>query len=793
MNLKGLTSCLALAAAVLTSVPAFISVSYADVSGPADSLAGVVHGVVVSADSRLPLSGASVRIDGSTRAAETDSAGGYSFTHLRSGTYDIHVSHVGYEAGRASAVINDARLSVRVDVALKRVAIPLKDITVTPGRFTLMESAPAVHQSLSREDIATIPQMVEDIYRAVARIPGINTSDFSARFAVRGGEHDQVLVLLDGLELYEPFHLKDVDGGALSILDVATIDGVDLITGGFPAQYGNRMSGVFNIETRHVTPDTRRAEVGISLTAIRALGEGTFGNNRGSWLLSARRGYVDLVTPLTSEYKDIKPRYHDVMGKVSWRLGARHTLSGHVLHASDDLDFNYEGEVAETMYRTSYGWWRFQAQPSDQLAAQTVLSIGQVNHARSGDGHAGADAFAPFAVDEDRRMKSFGIATDFRWELTERIMLSWGGAFSRLNSDYDYRSTQLNRYALPGGGFILRQERTEFDQRFEGDSFGGWISGRVQPLALVTLEAGVRYDRVSFTEDRLVSPRAGVLVALSEQTSIRAAWGKYYQPQKMYELDIVDADYTFYPAELAEHYVVGVERQFDSGTEARVEAYYKDLSRLKPDYRNFLDAVQLFPEAYMDRTRINRASGVSRGIEFYFRRDRGGRFGFWGSYVLSSSTEYVTDYDYEGVTREVEGNLPGMFDQRHAVNLDIAYRPGKTWQINLAWQYHSGRPYTEPVVRRTGSISYLSVDELYGETLPAYHRLDVRVNREIKTSHGEVSIFLEIINLYDRKNLRTYEYDLAQNSDQTGYYLEPEKWYWLGMTPSVGVSWRVDW
>ena len=137
------------------------------------------------------------------------------------------------------------------------------------------------------EEVETIPQFGEDIFRAVTRLPGITGDDFSAKFTVRGGENDQVLVRVDGVELYDPFHLMDIGGGALSIIDVGLIEGVDLLTGGYPAEYGDKLSGVFDVRTRTPQPGRTHAAVGLSMMNARALIEG--GSERSSWLVSARR------------------------------------------------------------------------------------------------------------------------------------------------------------------------------------------------------------------------------------------------------------------------------------------------------------------------------------------------------------------------------------------------------------------------------------------------------------------------------------------------------------------------
>ena len=154
--------------------------------------------------------------------------------------------------------------------------------------------------------------------------------------------------MMDGLELYDPFHLKDINGGALSIVDVMAIEGIDLLTGGFPAEYGNRMSSVFNIKS--TTPQKRRTSVGISLMNTRFMSEGSF--ERGNWLVSARRGYLDLELQLMGEEESFSPTYYDVLGKIEYQLNDKHRLAFNVLQAHDNLEFIEDDEDEST---TKYG------------------------------------------------------------------------------------------------------------------------------------------------------------------------------------------------------------------------------------------------------------------------------------------------------------------------------------------------------------------------------------------------------------------------------------------------------
>ena len=201
--------------------------------------------------------------------------------------------------------------------------------------------------------------------RSVQIFPGVISNDFSARFNVRGGEKDEILVRLDGMELYEPFHLQDY-GGALSVIDLGLLDRADLLMGGFPAKYGGKMSGVFDIVSKDGDRDKITGNLGIDLINAHVLLEGPL-SKQGSWILSIRRGYFDLLLPmifsLLEEYeKEYKPEYADLYSKVSYDLTDKDKLSLNVLYSLDrNLVNSHSGEEdLNSRYRNGMSWlkWR---------------------------------------------------------------------------------------------------------------------------------------------------------------------------------------------------------------------------------------------------------------------------------------------------------------------------------------------------------------------------------------------------------------------------------------------------
>jgi len=770
--------------------------SHSQLSSDPDTPKGTIKGQVVDAKTKEPLTGVGIFIIGENIGARTDSNGDFLISELAGRAYTLRFSRSGYETKSIESVTIGEDGMANLHVELMEEVILLKDLVVTPGRFGIMGAeTPAVRQTLSRKDIKTLPQFGEDLYRAVNRLPGVSPSnDYSAKFVVRGGEHDEVLVLMDGLEIYEPFHMRDVNGGALSIIDVDAVEGIDLMTGGFSAEYGDRLSGVFNIKSRKAPEDQRIFTAGISMLNARASSQGTFSNNKGSWLVSARRGYMDLALKMMGEDEDFKPTYYDVLGKAGYRLSENHTLSVNFLHAGDDTDLaEGDGDVSHTEYGNTYGWLTLKSILSPGLFAETVASIGQVTHKREGTAFYGGSQDLDFTVTDSRDFDLYGLKQSWSFELSQRHYLKWGFDVKKLTADYDYSSEDWEYYRDAEGNSHPEIDITQIKMNPSGHKLGAYLANRFRIFSPLTTEIGLRYDYASYTGDKLLSPRLNLVYALGKQTFIRCGWGHFYQTQGIHEIDVQDGEKELYGAELAEHRVIGFEHYFSRGIHLRLEGYQKELSDLRPEYRNWRGGIEFFPELVHDRVKVMLDGSTAKGIEIYLKNDSGGKFTWWASYALAEATDNLRSYARKDVEIQFNDELPGVYDQRHAFYFDINYRPNPVSHLNLAWQCRTGLPYTNVVLKETiladGTTGYYAeADEPHGERYPAFHRLDLRVSRDFNTSKGRITAFLEIMNLYNRGNVRMYSYILR--CDEPGdCRLEKRAEHSFGLLPSIGITW----
>lgn len=769
--------------ACLTSVALAVAQSPLTAQTTTPPVRVTIQGTVRSADGAV-IASARVRLAGTPFLALTNETGSYRLSPVPPGTYLLQVTRLGYTPSppESLAVVDQ---DVTRDVSLVPASIPLSRVVITPGSYSVLDEQATSSQVLTRQQLLTAPQLAEDLFRSFNRLPGFSGSDFSAKLRIRNGLQDEQLVTLDGLELLEPFHLKDLDG-ALSILDAEAMGRVELVTGGFGAQWGNRTTGLMHLHSAQPSPGRARNSVGISFSNVRMRSEGTFAGGKGNWLASARRGYLDVLLGLIGEEDAPDPTYSDVLTRVQYQLGSRHLVSLHTLYAGDQLFFsedNGETRVRST-YRNLYLWGSWRAQLRDGLSVTTLLSNSGLDWARSGrDAQRLQNTYYERTLIQDTRsLDARAVKQDWVWDATPRLSVFAGGEYRDEDADYRYARTTRDRGLLNGAVQILDQDSVRASLAPTGARTSAYLTARGKPISWLTVEGGVRRDRLSWTGQTTVVPRVNLAYTGFSRTTVRAAWGTYAQGHALQDLSIVDGDTLFVPAERAAQRIVGVERDLGNGWTVRTEAFERVLRSPRPRWFNTDGDINLLPEAAEDRVRIAPSSGSVRGIELLATLDRGGPFRLTSYYVLSKG-------------RQVVGGVenPRPFDERHSAAVDLAWRSVGGWTWAAAWTFHSGWPHSPGVaVLDTLSngnviVSRAPQSPVFTERLPGYQRIDVRMTREFGLAGGRASVFAEVFNLFNTTNVRGYGYVPSVRNRQPFMFREREDF--LPRLPSIGVRW----
>jgi len=753
---------------------------------------GEIEGRVVTT-SGAPLLSVEVRLEPLvTKAVSTDSGGRFRLRAVPEGSYRVVAAAPTFVAGEVSVDVVRGAPIPELQIELRPTEVTLDSIDVI-GSYSIGRDAPARSSALTAEELLELPHFGDDIFRAVTVLPGVTSNDAVAAFSVRGSLVRDVRYEIDGLEIFEPFHLKDFQG-FFSIIDPDMLGGVDLFTGGFPVEYGDRSAGVLDLET--FTPDRRSHELGLSL--LNAWGSTSNRWERGSYFASARRGWLDIVLDLVGEEDsedEIRrgrgPTYWDVLAKVNFDLGPKQDLSLQALLSSDTNDEferereddGFEEERTDSSYGNDYLWARHVGFLGQNSLVESMLSIGRVDRDRRSEEESPT---RDFEIRDVRSMDVLQGRQDFSSQLGDAHFLKGGWEARRYDAEYDYFN-ELALIDIIASGFGV-EPITRFSGDFESDHLGLYVADRWQVTPRFVIEAGARWDHHSLTDEDHVSPRINGLLELGGGWRGRFAWGYFYQSQRPNELQVEDGETTFFGAERAEHRILGVERVFateQASWDLRLEAYQRRLEDVRPRFENVFQTFVLNPETANDRIQITPDNAEARGIELSLNRRGGGTFDWSVNYAWSEATDTI---DGREVLRAT--------DQTHAVNLGAAWRPTPRWSFNAVWIYRTGWP-TTPVSATLGigedgePIAVPVIGDLRSVRLDDYHRLDLRASRRFAKKRSVFELFIDVQNLYNRRNDAGFEVDgidfVIDEQGQAIYQETPEQW--LPLLPSFGVSW----
>ncbi len=666
---------------------------------------------------------------------------------LRSMCYSLYINSTSILIGiilTSLLILSSIGLHGPAHAQTESEPIELEEIVVTPGKFTVQSGTDA-SLSLSKEGLDLFPLIDNDVFRAAHIFPGVTANDFSARFNLRGGEKDEIVVRLDGMELFEPYHLQDF-GGAISIIDLGVIHRADLFMGGFPAEYGDRMSGVFDITTKMGNRDRFAMNLGIDLINAHALLEGPL-SDKGSWLVSARRGYVDLILALIDADEDLKPQYADLYSKIAYDLTDKDKLTFNVLYAWDDNFINEDNDEddLDSTYHNTMFWTKWRHFYSESVWSDLFV----FNNLATRDRQVSIDS-------TDKRDFGFlGTKGELTAHLRDTHIIRGGLEWRWSRAEYDYSvplQQQITRQ------FILNhcpdckppdRSQAAFDDT--GWEIKGYLQDKWQLHPKLALNIGGSYLFQDYRRGNIqkyeIGPRIALAVKPVENLTLRAAWGLYHQPIDLMTIPVETFVTDVGRAGQAIHYIIGAEYASDTNFMVRAEGYYKTLTNLVGQIQDFGRQAQIIAPT---------DSGHAKGFDLfgtYALSDRlMGSVGY--AFLIAKANEEDLRYDRPLFGEEFYRD----FDQRHTISLNSSYQIASRWHLHLAWRFHTGNP-TTPLEHTLVSHSNGRIDcergfgEYNTDRLPPYHSLDLRFTKTGEYKSWTLNWYVQILNLYNRSNV----------------------------------------
>jgi hypothetical protein len=711
-----------------------------------------ISGFVTDSTSGEGLYHANVYLEGHPIGISTNEQGYYVLHPIPDGDYILKVAYLGYHTASLDVTVEKDEKRI-LNIALVPEAVAGEEVVVSAEALTREREISVSQVELSVEAIRQGPQLGEaDLFRTLQALPGVvATSDFSTGLVVRGGNTDQNLIMLDGITVYNPSHL----GGLFSNFLLDATKDAQFIKGGFPAEYGGRMSSVLNVISKSGNNKRFDGAVGISLLSSRLSLEVPVA--KGSLLLAGRRTYFDKVLAITGQ--DFPYYFYDFQGSFYQDLSPYDRISVSGYFGNDVLDWNELAFDIQWGNRTFAGNWRHVFSP--QLFSNFSIAASQFE----ADLKLGGDQ----GVNSKNDVLDYTVKGDLSYLFSSNNTLKFGFEYKKLRFEY------LNIF----------DQRTQFQLLQRPSEVGFYVQDnwRVNPRWI--LKPGIRVSY--FTEDEnefYFEPRLSVKYKLRDGEYLTYATGIYRQfiftVQDEYNPSIINnwfaVDETVEPG-FSIHNIIGYEKELWTTTILQVEFYHKILDNMLT-YRETRSTVD---EAL--GTNVKAAdffvptNGYSYGMEFFLHK-RYGRLAGWIGYTLNWARQTIDDKTYNA-----------SFDRRNNLDLLLSYDLGKNWRFSMQFNYGTGFPFTRVEgsyleVDGTGQIERrrLLYGERFGFRLPAYHRLDFGFSKYFKWWDLDWRLDLQVINTYNRENVFFYEYDFDNNpAEQTVIPMLP-------IVPSVGIS-----
>jgi outer membrane receptor for ferrienterochelin and colicin len=729
-----------------------------------------ISGFVREKGSLELLPGVNVYLQNSTLGGVTNTYGFYSISVPRSDSATISYSFVGYETENLRiAATSDRQINVTLSSANQ-----LDEVTVSAKRQSekVSESVQMSKIEIPIAQIKKIPAFLgeKDVIRVLQLMPGVQKgTEGQTGLYVRGGGPEQNLIILDDAVVYNASHLF----GFFSVFNSDALKSVELTKGGFPARYGGRLSSVVEMNMKEGSKEKLHGEGGIGLISSRLTLEGPLVKNKSSFLISARRTYIDvLAAPIIAQQQSgnnskTKPGYffYDLNAKVNYDFGPKNKLYASGYFGKDKFSIREKSDYSQTRAGLNWGnataTLRWNHLINHKLFVNTSLIYSRFNFNISSNDKSleKGKVLDESSLEYNSQIRDFGLKADFDFYPNAKHTVKFGvqGTAHRFVPS-----------ALAVKGDFFGNDLDITAKPIETIEAGAYLEDTWQPFAALKVNAGLRLSLFE-TESKTYlrpEPRFSAALRLAKDFSVKASYAKMNQyvhlltntgmglPTDLW-VPTTDRIAPQQSSQVAAGLAKDLEEQ---GLAFTLEGYYKGMKNII-NYKEGSSFISLDGKNANElnwEDNVTSGKGWSYGAEFMVQK-KTGRLSGWVGYTLSWTKWKFPELNF-GKT------FYPRYDRRHDISVVGIYELSKRITLSATWVYGTGNALTLPISKFTiypNSIlpqnsSYGNQNTEYGEKnafrAEPYHRMDVAVQFHKKKKRYERTWEFGLYNAYSRRN-----------------------------------------
>jgi len=725
---------------------------------------GRIEGQVTDLDTESPLTGANVLLINTRLGAITDDQGKFSIAAVPVGNYTLQFSYIGYESVKKTDIIVRSGRMTFVQAELKVSSIEMQSTTVRSGYFAESKDQPLSMVTFSYEEIRRGPGSGGDVSRIMMSLPSVaKVNDQMNNLIVRGGSPIENAFYLDNIEIPNINHwpTQGTTGGAMGLLNVDLIRDVSFSSGGFNAIYGDRLSSVMDIGFREGNREEFDGQLDLNFAGFGFVAEGPWFKKHGSWLVSARRSYLDFLLKTIDIGTSVAPVYGDAQAKCVYNLSPHHQLSligvwgNDINHPSRDRaeenDMIYYGDQNIIENTTGVNWRAIWRQGYSNTSCSYTLSSFNEDFFETGSGL--------------RLLKNRSSEQDFKLRNINHFCFSNKYACEFGLDAKQIRSLYNNYYAEYQDAMGTIIPALQLKEKLSALKLGIFGHLLAKPLPRLSADLGLRFDHYSFNQRCNFSPRFSLSYQLSSRANLNFATGLYYQNLPLILL-AQNPDHKNLVDPRAVHYVVSMDYLLTENTKLTFEVYQKDYWRFPIDPQQpklfLLDELSYRYGYFFNHERLtDKGQAEAKGIEMMVQKKLAKNF-----YGLVSAAYFRTRY------RDMNGSWRNrVFDNRVIFSIEGGFKPNNKWEFSCRWVYAGGLPYTPFNTQASQQHNQAVLDEnrINAARYPDYHSLNLRFDRRFHFSRSNLVFYLSAWNVYNRKNVASYYWNQVDNRQDTIY------------------------
>jgi len=715
--------------------------------------AGMLNGKVVDMESRAGLDAVQIFIREINRIAETDENGEFLIKDVKPGVYYLSFHRIGYQGRIKTDIVVRPNRATVVDIEMRKAALDVEGISLKWDVLFDDEDTGSKTISYSREEIRRAPGSAGDVSRILMTLPSVaKVNDESNSLIVRGGNPFENAFYIDGIEVPNINHFphQGKTGGPIGMLNVELINDVSFSSGGFSALYGDKLSSIMDISFREGSRKKLEGQLELSFIGFGGLIEGPLPSNRGSFILSHRRSYLNYVVDWFDVGSTVAPSYNNLQTKLVYEVNPRHkfTLLGIWAddHNSPSRKVALENKMShfgnQDLYQGTIGLsWR--ALLSNRSFSQTSVSYTGMKFDE--------DWYDLATQDLSIRNRSFEQSVNFRSVISSQIsdnyLVEYGLDGRIITNSYDNYYGETTSFS--------GDEDSEYvmDKTAKSYNAGLFINNTFKLSNRLTANTGLRTDYYAYNETFSLSPRFSASYALDNKTTIRGSIGHYQQ-----QIPLILMSQSESNKELrnpgAMHYIAGVDRLLGEDSKLTLELYEKRYKNFPIDINQ--PAVFVIDEDYFKfyESLVDKGVALSRGVEVVFQKKLLDQI-----YGLAGATYFRSRYRSLDRVWYDRG-----YDNRFAVSIEGGYKPNHYRDFSIRWVYAGGVPYTPFDIELSSEYNRPVYDSNRINELryPDYHSLNIRYDQRVFFKKSTLTFFLSVWNVYDRKNIADYFWNIEE-------------------------------